>query len=142
MSRIRLFTLAPLFLVVGCGTSGPELADVSGKITLDGKPIPAAGISFLPNDGKASPAYGGTNAQGQYSLQFTRDKTGAMLGSYDVVLEPPGKVSKAELAELKAQGLPEPPTGVPLPKKYKKLGALKATVKSGANTLNFELTSN
>lgn len=64
-----------------------------------------------------------------------------MLGSYDVVLEPPGKPSKTELADMKSQGLSEPPAGVALPRKYKKLGAIQATVKSGVNRLNFELTS-
>ena len=123
----------------GCGSSGPELADVSGTITLDGQPLPKVGVVFRPVGEGKSPAYGGTNAEGKYTLLFSRDSKGAMPGDYEVDLEVT-KYTKADIAEMKAEGN-EPPPPVNIPKKYRQSGALKATVKSGSNTIDFPLDS-
>ncbi|MBY0461414.1 MAG: hypothetical protein K2V38_29205, partial [Gemmataceae bacterium] len=45
--------LPVLVLAVGC-SSKPELAQVSGKVTFQGKPVPAGWISFTPEPGKGS----------------------------------------------------------------------------------------
>ena len=42
-----------LALTVGC-SSKPEMAHVSGKVTFQGKPVPAGWISFTPESGKGS----------------------------------------------------------------------------------------
>ncbi|QDT55260.1 hypothetical protein Pan44_33030 [Caulifigura coniformis] len=124
---------------LGCGSSGPELASVTGVITLDGKPLPKVGVVFRPLGSGASPAYGGTNRDGKYTLMFSRDSAGAMPGDYEVDLEVT-KYTKSEIEQMKADGN-EPPPPVTLPKQYRQPGALKATVKSGVNTIDFALES-
>jgi hypothetical protein len=44
---------AVLALAAGC-SSKPEMAQVSGKVTFQGKPVPAGWISFTPEPGKGS----------------------------------------------------------------------------------------
>jgi hypothetical protein len=39
-------------LAAGCGASKPELAQLSGKVTFQDKPVPAGWISFTPEPGK------------------------------------------------------------------------------------------
>lgn len=36
------------FVLTGCGDGGPPRYHISGTITLDGKPVPAGAISFIP----------------------------------------------------------------------------------------------
>jgi hypothetical protein len=143
LTSIRLICAAVLFVIsAGCSSSGPDLADVTGTITLDSEPLVGCTVTFRPKDesGKLTSAYGGTNSQGVYSLQFTRDKSGVMPGEYFVDIETQ-KLTKRDLAEMKAQGLPEPPPFVPIPKKYKQPGALSANVNRGKNQLDFALES-
>lgn len=143
---VRFLAALPMILLsallAGCGTSGPELSDVTGTITLDGKPLVGAAVTFRPKGDAASgtASYGSTNHEGLYTLQFTRDKSGAMPGEYMVDVET-SKLSKIELEENKAAGRPEPPPFVPIPKKYKKSQPLTATVKAGKNTIDFPLDS-
>jgi major membrane immunogen (membrane-anchored lipoprotein) len=134
--------VAASILLTGCGSSGPELAKVTGKVTLDGQPVHGAAITFRPQGEKGSTSYGGTNKDGIYTLMFTRDSNGAMPGDYFVDIETQ-KLAKSEIDEMKAQGLAEPPAYVPIPKKYRSgPDQLKATVKAGqTNEINFELTS-
>jgi hypothetical protein len=56
-----LLILLP-FALVGCGGKG----NVSGTVTLDGKPLPAGKISFLPNKG---PAVTAEIKDGKYSAK-------------------------------------------------------------------------
>ena len=49
-SRRRLVSeivLVVAIVAVGCGRPGPLLVPVSGTVTLDGKPLPAAEVSFI-----------------------------------------------------------------------------------------------
>jgi len=143
---MRLNGAVPFFVtsvlvsqILGCGSSGPELGSVTGVITLDGQPLPKVGVVFRPAGSGASPAYGGTNREGKYTLLFSRDTAGAMPGEYEVDLEVT-KYTKSEIEQMKAEGN-EPPPPVTIPKKYRQPGTLKATVKSGVNTIDFALES-
>jgi hypothetical protein len=123
--------------VLGCGPGGPELAEVSGTVTLDGKPVPNAVLTFIPTGGTTS--YGMTNAEGKYKMMFTDTKSGAMLGTHSVELQVK-RYSKDEVIEMKAAGMDATTDFVQIPKKYNKPGALTAEVKKGKNTINFQLT--
>jgi hypothetical protein len=116
------------------------LAEVSGIVTLDGKPVPGATISFFPESEEGSPSYGGTDLNGMYNLMFTMDKNGAMLGKHRVEIET-HKISADEAAEMRAEGQEVPTQHVSIPKKYREPGALTAEVKPGANTIDFPLTT-
>jgi len=127
--------------LVGCGERGPELAQVTGKVTLDGAPVAAAAMTFRPMGNSGTTSYGGTNQDGDYTMAFTKDKVGVMPGEYFVDIETI-KMKKRDIEDLKSQGLPEPPPYVAIPKKYRGADQLKATVKAGEkNVINFELDS-
>ncbi len=137
MRRACLLTL--LIAIAGCGTDGPQLAEVSGVVTVDGKPVPNAVVTFIPTGGSTS--YGKTDAQGKYTLMFTDTKYGAMIGKHSVELEV-RRYSPSELAEMKAAGENVSTESVAIPRKYKAAGALTAEVEEGSNTIDFKLTSN
>lgn len=76
---------APVVLllgVTGCFSRGPELAPVTGTVTLDGEPLAGAQVEFKPMRG--NPSYGTTDERGRYELRYTKDKTGAVVGSHVV----------------------------------------------------------
>jgi hypothetical protein len=72
-----------LLLPLGCG-KGYQLAPISGHVTLDGKPLAGAEVSFYPSGGKDLPyASGKTDEQGNYKLEvFSANSTsdGAVVG--------------------------------------------------------------
>lgn len=126
--------------ITGCGSDGPELTEVTGTVTLDGKPVPRATISFLPAGETGSPSYGQTDLQGKYELGYSFKEMGARLGNYNVEITTT-KLSKEEIAEMKAAGEEVPEESVSIPAKYKAASALTAEVKSGPNVIDFALTS-
>ena len=86
-SRILLSALA-IACCVGCGggpADQPDLADVSGTVTLDGKPLANAMVQFSP-DGKGRPSTGTTSSDGSYTLQYTADDSGAKIGGHSVTV--------------------------------------------------------
>ncbi len=60
--------------VIAAGFSGcegnPNLFHASGKVTLDGKPVEKAFVTFIPMGG-GSTSYGKTDADGHYEMKFT-----------------------------------------------------------------------
>jgi len=75
-----------LVILVGC-TSGdqPPLATVSGKVTLNGEPLPNVEIAFEPEKGR--PSYGLTDATGKYDLVYIRDTRGAKVGKHKITVK-------------------------------------------------------
>ncbi len=78
-----LVVLVAALLFVGCDR-GPKIAQVTGVVTFDGKPVENASVSFYPSEGRASS--GVTNAEGKYELVFTRGRKGALLGDHKVTI--------------------------------------------------------
>lgn len=67
-------------LVSGCGSGGPDIAGVKGKITMDGKPLADATVVFIPKAG-GRPAAAKTNAEGLYELNFSGGRKGTIPGA-------------------------------------------------------------
>jgi hypothetical protein len=132
----RAAILLGLMCVLGCGNGGPELAKVTGSISLDGKPVPHAIITFFPLFG-GSTSYGVTDKTGRYELMFSDVDRGAMLGAFRVKIE----TKKYTRDELPEGSDPASFAYVEIPKQYRSEDALKAEVKRGANLINFDLTS-
>ncbi len=83
---ILCFCLCGLLAVTGC--SQANWVDVSGKATVDGKPLTKAAVFFAPdkdNPLKAIPG-GVVDEDGVYHLT-TGDKSGAPLGWYKVFID-------------------------------------------------------
>ena len=123
--------LLGMAVLVGCGGSdGPELAIVSGTVTLDGTPLKEAMVTFVPESGR--PSYGGTDESGYYELVYTEAKKGAVPGSHTV--------------RVSTQRGGDPDSGIKaqperIPRKFNTQSQLKKTVEAGSNTINVELTS-
>src|SRR5438552_15438329 len=94
--RLQMSLVIPLCLVllvsIGCGKRY-QTVPVSGRVTLDGKPIAQAAVSFSPKgteDGKSLPgAVGGTDERGNYKLQTIDGKDaleGAIPGEHLVIV--------------------------------------------------------
>src|SRR5438445_13435252 len=70
----------------GCGSGGPTLYKVSGKVTLDGVPVAGATVHFEPADSsqQTQPADAITGADGVYNLTTYTTNDGAVPGDYKV----------------------------------------------------------
>ncbi len=136
-SRAIFPTILTLIIIVtlpGCGGGGPaadqpELAPVTGIVTMDGAPLPKAAVRFQPTSGRASSAT--TDSEGRYELVYLRGEMGAIKGKHVV------RISTAddENDPMGDQG------SETVPAKYNKKSTLEATVEDGPNTIDFKLTS-
>jgi len=135
------FVCSFLLWGIGCGGGAetPPLGTVSGTVTLDGKPLPDATVRFKPETGRESIAT--TNADGQYSLRYTMEADGALVGQHRV------EISTATEGHNESGGPDDEGTWVEgkpesLPPKYNAESELTATVEEGTNNIDFDLTSN
>ncbi|MEZ6123233.1 MAG: carboxypeptidase-like regulatory domain-containing protein [Planctomycetaceae bacterium] len=70
-------------MAIGCGKGDrPDLATVSGTVTVNGEPLSGADVIFLPAQGRQS--YGRTDENGQFELTYIRDTKGAVVGQHTV----------------------------------------------------------
>ncbi len=114
-----------LTLLSGCGGSDdqPELGEVSGTVTLDGKPVVGINVVFKPDIGRA--AAGNSDADGNYTLQYLAGYEGSKLGPNTVSFDwPPGS-----------------PNAVSIPTKYNGVDAFTFDVKPGSNTVDLPMIS-
>lgn len=117
--------------ILGCGRS--DMGSVTGKVTLDGQPLPDAFLEFAPTGDKGSPSSGRTDAAGEYELMFSRDTSGAFIGPNRV------RITTREITTDERQRevwLPEK-----VPARYNAQTELTREVQPGANRFDFELQS-
>lgn len=102
-----LLTLLALLCVpfAGCENvpEGPRTVPASGVVTLNGEPIEGAAIVFIGDGGEFS-AHGMSDSQGQFSLDSFEYKTGAVPGSYKVVVTKTVEITEESGAKLKGEG--------------------------------------
>jgi len=125
---IVICCIALSVLLVGCNDS-PSTAGVQGTIRFDGQPLVGASVLFEPVDGSRSSS-GSTDASGAYSLQFSPTQRGAIPGEHKVVIRTVAAESDSEN--------PNSPKEI-LPAKYHSATELKATLKPGSQTVDFDL---
>ncbi len=122
--------LLAVSILVGCGKDDtPPLGEVTGVVTLDGKPVEGANVRFLPGHTRGSS--GGTDAKGRYELSFDDDHSGAAVGMHDVMISQRADVMKN----------PELGNQEQLPARYNEKTTLKREVKEGENVIDFKLTT-
>jgi hypothetical protein len=142
---MRPLSLLPLlFLLAGCGEPYPT-APVSGRVTLDGKPLVHAAVMFSPvaPEGQNNPgptSSGVTDDDGRYTLttDITKSK-GAVVGKHKVritYMAPEADPNDDRPKKSK-------PAGPPIPARYNsKATPLEWTVeRGGTGSADFELTS-
>lgn len=141
------FLLMATLILAGCQDS--KLGSVTGVVSIDGKPVEMASVSFIPDFGRAS--VGSTNEKGEYVLNYTSSKKGALIGKHKVTIstkyvaetnyslqtyseEGPIKPTRSDV--VKSKGRKEM-----LPKKYRDRNTteLTAVVEPGSNEINFKL---
>ena len=131
-SIVCLIALSASFLA-GCG-GGPSVVPVSGVVTLDGKPLPEAAVTFQPTatEGATDGSYGKTDAEGRYSLKLvTNDDAGAVPGPHRVMI-----------SMIKPTMDDSPSMGPGLPERYNIKSELTFDVPAdGSDAANFDLES-
>jgi hypothetical protein len=146
-------------LVFGCGSNEIPLIAVSGKVTIDGKPLAFKKISFIPQPGTPGMGSGAnTNKDGEFKLLAVRPGTtvdvyGVTPGKYKVVVtEPVFPITDIDIVPAATGDGPAPAIGLPVAKPVKKSDAIPARyvkeettpllieVSADTPTINLELT--
>tara|TARA_R110002095_G_C4239429_1_gene238804 strand:- start:1750 stop:2250 length:501 start_codon:yes stop_codon:yes gene_type:complete len=112
------------------GSGTPPLGQVDGIVTLDGKPLPAAFIEFIPSQGRVS--WATTDSTGAYHLDYTNSKPGALLGEH-----------KVKISTYVMPSPDSPNSGKPelVPPQYNCKTTLVADVTEETNIFNFDLVT-
>lgn len=136
---------AVLVLAAGCGTKGPDVQFVEGRVTLDGSPLANATVGYTSAEATGlPPAYGATDESGIYRLTSIggRHGRGAVVGTFVVTVM---KYESEEVPENDPrQTPPKVWSDVPLFYGDVSTSPLRATVAEGANTgaaFDFDLPS-
>ncbi|MEI6238965.1 MAG: carboxypeptidase-like regulatory domain-containing protein [Planctomycetia bacterium] len=148
--------VAPVFvLTVGCGEWHGRVP-VEGVITLDGKPVAGASVTFIPR-GKGRPGLGETDADGRFLMREAGMKPGLPPGDYAVVAllavwstGRPAQFPLGSPEEGKTGVTVEVMTAVPtieryiVPKRYSSpdSSGLSASIAGPTRDLVFDLTTN
>lgn len=125
-------------LFAGCGRSD-GLVDVSGTVTLDGKPVADAVVQFTPaaNEGSsyARPVTGRTNSSGHYFLEYSTAVTGTKPGKYRV------SISTYWPQSVDSEDKVIPGNSEKLPEVFNSKSTLTAEVKENGQRVDFDLKS-
>jgi hypothetical protein len=135
MNGFHAAILALLIVAAGCSQS-PFDAQVSGRVTLDGRPVGPGSVVFAPVEQQTNPADGAIQLDGSYSLKTSREEglhPGEYKASVTVFDQPvvlPGERSMT-------------PAKLVTPKKYSdtETSGLEYTVEAGKNNIDIKLTS-
>lgn len=134
-----LLVLVSLVVQAGCGRPAPEFGEVSGQVTINGKPAADVYLQFFPDPESgneiAANSYGETDDQGQYTLRYVfdgREGKGAAVGPHRVVVE-----------DMRLSGIPQGGKIPPLrfDPRYSNIGMTPLTyeVTPGSQTINIEV---
>jgi hypothetical protein len=88
--RACLLLFASVLLTATACNSNPQLAEVSGVVTLNGKPMPEALVEFLPDPAKGTHgprASGTTDGEGRFRLVRDNEQDGAVVGFHRVLIQ-------------------------------------------------------
>jgi len=145
MQKLTLNFFACLLTValVGCGGGGPsdtpDTGEVSGTITIDGKPVAGLQVSFQPESGR--PSMGTTDESGSYELLYTTDLKGAKVGKGFFSIVTPQDDEEGYSEEDEGEGYAE--SDDPIPAKYNAEAAtnsdMQFDVKAGSNTFDLDI---
>ncbi|MGQ9576856.1 MAG: hypothetical protein ACUVUC_16255 [Thermoguttaceae bacterium] len=124
----------------GCGKAGYKLAPVSGRVTLDGKPLANIHITFQPvavgeNLFPGPGSFGRTDSDGRFVLNVADKppRPGAVVGKHRVTLAPVGEASGEDDEVVKVPN--------PIPAKYREKPLEFEVPAGGTDKADFDLTS-
>jgi hypothetical protein len=144
---LTLSTASMLLFLTACSGDfdyGPT-GTISGKLTLEGKPLPAGSSAVFMEPKAGYLAFGLTDAEGNYKVTTWND--GNMpIGTYRVMVHPPAPANDSETASAE-EILANPekykarPVKTDIPKKYREVSTsgLSFEIKKGENTIDIDL---
>jgi hypothetical protein len=103
------------FVMLGCGRRQPDLAPVSGRVTVQGKPLANVNVSFQPTAKPGSGAEAGvgssatTDGDGRFQMKTFDGRPGAVLGKHVVRLA----VQNAQARDSDLWGAARTPSPLP-----------------------------
>lgn len=140
-TSIQCFAVCLLAIqLLGCGRGGdyPDIGAVTGTITMNGRPLSGAIVTFIPQGHEpgtgSRQSVGRTNDQGEYELTYSISAKGAKVGECQVRISnyiPPGP--GGEDGDFQ-KGRPET-----VPAQYNTESKLVETVEAGSNVFDFDL---
>ena len=122
--------------VCGCGDGRLPLGEISGNVTLDGKPLAKGQVEFI---GAKRRAYGAVEEGKIVEVTTYEVGDGVPVGMHQVAIRP--KIDESLL--MSPKGAAAFSSGKSVPKKYHRVGTsgLSVEVVSGENKVSFELSS-
>ncbi len=132
--NVGLLSVAGL---AGCQQpSGPDVAEVKGKVVADDGPVAGVELVFKPTQGRNS--IGVTSSSGDFVLDYTSDRKGAVVGKHMVSFMVPADDSDALVEEgMSKTEKAEARRRVP-PRKIEHTETVE--VKKGTNSFEFDLS--
>jgi hypothetical protein len=138
--RARLISVGLILLLAGCGGGPGKTVPVSGQVTLDGKPLAKALVTFVPAarpgvKERLPSSLGTTGEDGRYSLVLNTDSktSGAVMGKHQVMITVGAEGSSGDT---------KPTFHKQLPEKYNRKTELTCDVPDGGRAdANFDLKS-
>lgn len=98
-----LVIAASLVAAGGCGQPGlPGVVPISGRVTLDGEPLPSGEIRYLPKSPEGRMARGRLDDRGRFELTTLRQGDGALPGEYEIVILAPVEESAEDASARRA----------------------------------------
>lgn len=132
--RLEAVAILIAFVVglAGCSRGDrPELGEVTGTVTLDGKPLEGALVAFYPEEGRT--VGGTTDAEGFYEVMYLQGVKGTKVG--------PNKVEITTSLDPSDEDWRPGKSAEKVPPWYNVRTTLEANVEPGDNVIDFELTT-
>lgn len=148
--------------IVGCGSGSkfPKTYPVTGKVTVNGKAIEGAMVTFRLEEGKEN-AIGTTDSKGEFTLSMFQPGDGAVPGQYRIAVTklppgatstvttpPAGQIASGDLptdyappADTSKSGSNTPKSEIPAKYGNEQTSGLRATVVEGPNNIPLDLKS-
>jgi hypothetical protein len=135
---IVLMCCAVLLLSVGCGKEDASRGNLSGKVTLDGKPVELGTILLTPIEGAKGVVTGGSIENGRYQLV---GKAAAAVGRNRVEVRAMRKTGRMVPKPFTQSGETIEEQVEAVPARFNSESKLSVDVKPGDNTADFEVSS-
>jgi len=137
---VRFIVLLGASLVAAGCPQAPGLVPVSGRVTLDDKPVEQMIVNLTPlGDTQGNGALACTDSEGRFTLLDSRGAAGAYVGEYKVSFYPSAGRSKQKDPAMDVVSVPDP-GGLPGIYMDPNSTPLRATVPQGGATIDFVLT--
>ena len=121
------------FLIVGCFPSGPEVGEVSGKVSFKGQPVKEGTVTFLnPSEGGAGESPIGAN--GSYTIPEL------VVGDYIVIVTPLMEMKDTDPGKSPPAPVEKSAPNIPVKYRQQGLTPLKSPVKKGKNEFQIEMS--